>query len=167
MALSFVFHPNTFILWGIHPKNTFDKMHGCSPFSLWVPEPHSTRKQQPERKQKHSFKSWLIKLSHASPRNELAKDSGPPKTSLQLTFNYLTPCSDLVNCFNHWELIPFMPLLPHLRVVSGRCIVPVAPIHPEYQPSPTIFRSPGPFWYLSICLPPHSKLATLLSGHTL
>lgn len=31
----------------------------------------------------------------------------------------------------------------------GHCIVLLALIHPEYQPSPTIFRSPGPYWYLS------------------
>lgn len=54
-----------------------------------------------------------------------------------------------------------------LPVVSGWCIVPLAPIHPEYQPSPTICRFPGRSWYLSISLPPHSKLPTLLSVHTL
>lgn len=71
------------------------------------------------------------------------------KTTLSVTFNCLTPCSNLVNCFNHRELIPVMPLPPLLRVVSGRCIVPLALIHPEYQPSPTIFRSPDPSSYLS------------------
>lgn len=89
-------------------------------------------------------------MSLASSWYELTKDTVPMKTTLSVTFSCLTPCSNLVNCFNHRELIPVMPLPPLPRVVSGRCIVPLALIHPEYQPSPTIFRSPDPSSYLSV-----------------
>lgn len=64
-------------------------------------------------------------------------------------------CSNLGNCLNHRELIPVMPLPPPP--------VLLALIHPEYQPSPTIFRSPGPYWYLSAST---LKMDQFLSAHT-
>lgn len=109
----------------------------------------------------------MIKLSWASSRYELTEESVPPQTSLQLTFNHLTPLLWPCKLLQSLRINSSHATPSPLPVVSGRCIVPQAPIHPEYQPSPTICRFPGRSWYLSISLPPHSKLPSLLSVHTL
>lgn len=86
-------------------------------------------------------KRYKIKQSLASSWYELWPV--PLKTILPMTFHCLILCSNLGNCLNHSKFIPVTPSPPLLPwVVSGLCIVPLALIHPDYQPSLKIFRSP-------------------------